>query len=1036
MRHPTRFQLLCFLGLFFVSGACGLVYEIVWTRMLGLTLGHTVYSMSTVLVAFMGGLALGSWVGGRIADRSANPLRLYGLLEGGIAMACLAVPALIAATQPLFAWFYRSLWDSFLGFTLLRFAVCALILLVPTTLMGATLPVLTRYFVRAPDTFGATLGKLYAFNTLGAAAGACVTGFWLIPALGQTWSIVAAAAGNLAVCAVAVGLSRTPVPVPVPADAAPAEPGDHASASRVSLALGASGVASMVYQVAWTRVLALNIGSSTYAFTIIVTAFILGLGLGSLLLVRIVDRSRRLGAVFAATQVLIAAAALAMVPLFGALPNWLRHLLASQAEAFQRSFALLHLVEFGIVFGLFLVPTLLMGATFPIAAKLVTRDLRAVGRTVGRVYACNTMGAILGSFLGGFVFLPLFGLQRSIEIAAAVNLAAAAMVLRGRTALACAALATAAALVPVCGGHLLPEWDRKVLDSGVYRYAIKQVGGDRGGDAPGDSDDSTGGGHGYYRLVSFQEGASATVSVYRRDASAVALRINGKTDASTTGDLPTQLLVGHIPMLVAPSVDRVLVIGLGSGLTLGAMSRYPAKSLDYVELCPEVDRAAREHFASFCWRVFDDPRVRGIVNDGRNHVALTDRRYDVISSQPTNLWIAGVGSLFTREYFLQCRDRLSAEGVLCQWVQAYTLSPEDFRCVVATFLGVFPKATLWEPKPGADYALVGFKGPLAFDLDRAAARFARDEVREDLRRVCVHRWEDVLGYLIMGPEQLEALARGAAPDTDDRARLEFSTPRSIYQSTRQLQLEMIREHRVDPTPILLADVTEGERRRALEAELRRIHRAHTLSTQGLRAWEDTKFPTAQELFEQAWEVNPRDPIASWRLAQLYLVLGQHQVQGGNAAGALRLFEKALANHPTSWELESKIAFAHLAGGHWAEAKEHLERARASASDAYEVLVNLGVVELNLGGPEKALDYFEAAMKAQPDLDPAWIHAARLYRKTGRLLDAEKAYLRAIELRPDTAVLHQELAGVYSSMSPADPDRARVHLGRAQELGGK
>ncbi len=1074
MPTPSLPRRLVFLGFFFVSGACGLVYEVVWIRMLGLTIGNTVYSLSTVLTAFMGGLALGSAIGGRLADRSRNPLLLYGVLEGGIAVACLAVPPLIAASEPFFAWLYRNHWTNFTTFSLARFVVCGLVLLVPTTLMGATLPVLSKYFVRRRETLGASLGLLYALNTLGAAAGAFCTGFWLIPVLGQTQSILLAAGGNLAVCVASVVLAMRREPLPAPAvrgegHGAPVSPDGAADATapesaadpsagaadaeplstpvrRVALALGLSGVASMIYQVAWTRVLALNIGSSTYAFTMIVTAFILGLGLGSLLLAAWADRVRRLGGVFAATQVLIAGSALALVPVFGRLPGWLRGLFSAHREEFAESFARLHQYEFGVIFGLLLVPTLLMGATFPLAAKLVTRDLNAVGRSIGRIYAFNTVGAILGSFLGGFVFLPWVGLQGAIEVGAAVNLAAAATVLRGAGIPVFAAAGLVVGALPVFGLHLLPTWDAKALDSGVYLYVIRDVGDDGG---EGEQEKPTG--RGFYRPVFFKEGVSANVSVYRRDRRSIALRINGKTDASTTGDLPSQLLIGHLPMAVAPRIDRVLVIGLGSGLTLGAVGRHPAKEIEYVELCPEVDEAARRFFGEVTNGIFDDPRVRPILNDGRNHVALTDRTYDVISSQPTNLWIAGVGSLFTREYFVQCRDRLAPEGVLCQWVQAYKLSPEDFKSVVATFLEVFPGATLWEPKPGGDYALIGFKGPLRIDPARVAERFAHAGVAEDLQRACVMRWEDLLGYLIMGPEELRRMAVGAPLNTDDRAYLEFSTPRSVFRKARREQLEMIHAHRSDLLPLLLAEMPEGPERTRLEGSLARVLRAHAIAARGLEPWSEGNFLAAREKFEEALRVNPADPVAARWLTQIYSRIGQDLVGRGRPAEGLGWFERVRGWNPHSWEAENLIAFAHMATGNWGEARAHLERAHALAPDAYEVLVNRGVAaadgrdfsprgagaDLPAATLQEALRHFEAAIEAQPDEDRAYIYAARIYRRLARFGEAERAYLAAIRLRPDTAALHHELAGVYASRQPPDPERAREHeeKARALERGG-
>ena len=568
------------LGFLLVSGASGLIYEILWMKMLTLVIGNTVFSVTTVLTAFMGGLALGSYLAGRLSGRITDPLRTYGVLEAAIGAYALLVPLLLAGTEPLFRVVYQTLAPSFYTLSLLRFVVCGLLLLIPTTLMGATLPVLAKHFVARTSHVGWNVGLLYGVNTFGAVLGSFAAGFVLIPRVGVTWTIVLAALLNLSVAGGVMLVARrraarapagdapcgdrarpgkkskktreretTPVEAVVAAEAAEAA-GSSRLGVVVLVGIGLSGVAAMTYQIAWTRVLSLSIGSSVYAFSLILTAFIGGLALGSLLIAGLLDRRRHLVVGLGLTQGAIALSALLMVPLLGALPVFVAETVLDGARSFQTILG----VEFAVVFGLVLVPTALMGAAVPMAVTVCTAEVARVGRSVGTVYAVNTGGAIVGSVATGFLLIPWLGTQTSILIAVALNVVAAGLLLlhapRVPLHRRVAGTVVTATLVGLAW-YPTADWDEPILNSGAFLYAAvyKETA------AEEDIDVAAAMKRGRDVLF-FEEGLHAAVSVQQSAAGALWLSVNGKTDATARGGRRHPTDAGPSPAAAASRSHR------------------------------------------------------------------------------------------------------------------------------------------------------------------------------------------------------------------------------------------------------------------------------------------------------------------------------------------------------------------------------------------------------------------------------------------------------------------------------------------------
>jgi spermidine synthase len=785
------------LACFFLSGGAGLLYEVLWTRLLALTFGHTVWAMTTVLSVFMGGLALGSLLLGGLADRHRSPVRLYALLELGIGAFCLAAPLFLDLTRHAYAALSPAFGDAMVPRVLLQVLLSALVLIVPTTLMGGTVPVLVRAVTSDPALAGKRVAVLYAVNTLGAALGAFAAGYWLLPTFGLHATNLSAACLNLAVGG---GLLLLPPGGRPPATEAPAfaPPGAGAAAFPVPdrvllLGFAVSGAVGMSYQIAWVRSLTLVIGNSTYAFSAILVTFLAGIALGSALFSGVRSPT---AALFAALQLGIALSAFLLIPVFDLLPDLFLRLFTG----FSGDYAYIQSVQFLIVALVVMVPTTLMGMTFPCLTALLSRRGDSIGGDVGRFYAVNTAGAILGSALTGFLLIPLLGAQRTIEAGVVLGLAIAALFLCCAFPARRVIIAPAAALLAL-SVLLAPRWDPQgAMSMGVSIYP-RIFAGLTGKEIAERRAEN-------YRMVFSREGVSSTIGVFARGEEEAYLTVNGKTDASSR-DMETQVKLAFIPMMIHPSPGRVAVIGLGSGISAGVAGLFgSARSIDIIELEPAMAEAAR-FFARENHGILDDPRVRMHFEDGRGFLESRPGPWDVVISEPSNPWIAGVANLFTVEFLETVRRRLAPGGVLCLWIHTYSLAPESYRLVLRTFLDAFPDATLWHAFEGGDTFLLGRTsggGGGALDIAALEARLdANPQVARAFAGGEITPLDSLLASFLLGPRDLRRFAGPGPLNTDDLNLLEFQAPRALYDAdNRRIFLPLI-EGRRDEWPPFISD---------------------------------------------------------------------------------------------------------------------------------------------------------------------------------------------------------------------------------------
>lgn len=755
-------------AVFFLSGAAGLVYQVVWGRLLVLVFGSTTIAVTTVLAVFMGGLALGGALGGRVVTRIRRPLAAYAVIEVVVAAYAVAIPWLLTAAVPV----YQALWGQVAESSVLvlgaRLVLVAAILAVPTVLMGATLPVISRAVAAGDTSVVGRVAALYAANTAGAIAGAVGTGFLLLPAIGVTRTIYVAAAGNLVAAATAWMLARRGSGPEREAGRPPdgrVAPTDRATVRRVVVTLGVSGAAALINEVVWSRALSLVLGSSVYAFSAMLATFLSGLAAGAACGTWLVRRAVPRQALLGAVQIGVAMASLVTVALLSQLPF---ALIASVRALGPDAMSV---VQFTLSFLVMFAPTFGFGLVFPLALHLVANDPRVIGGVVGRLYAVNTAGAIAGAVLAGFVLVPFMGVRASLLVAVAACLGLGVWLIAGDRSIS-RRLALGGSLgaigLAVIAAANVPPWSAVLMSSGVYwnlpRYlAVAEREGVSGVRA------RLSRGHTLYE----REGLTATVVVTRSDEDGRLLTINGRTES---GDpfMRTQVAIGHWPLWFARSAERVLVIGLGSGATTGSVLRYPVGRVDVVELERAVIEASRE-FEPENGRPLADPRVRVWPEDGRNFLLLSPDRYDVIVSQPSLPWVAGAATLFTEEFFAVAASRLRPGGVFGQWVTADAMGREELRAVLAAFARSFPYFIAIEPTPG-DLFFVGSPSPLVVDPARVEAAFADPRIGPDLARVDFSSPRDLYATLVGHSGTITPLLHGAVPNRDDNVAVEFSGP--------------------------------------------------------------------------------------------------------------------------------------------------------------------------------------------------------------------------------------------------------------------
>jgi spermidine synthase len=752
-----------------------------------------------------------------------------------------------------------------------------------------------------------------------------------------------------------------------------------AKAGFLLLGIALSGFAAMVYEVAWSRILAMVLGSSVYAFGMMVLVFLIGLSLGSALFARLSRKRSRPVPLFAAILAANAVAGLAAIALVPHLPGLFLRLFPA-----KDSFFLLQVLQFAVAAALLLPSALFFGMAFPAAISATTASARAVGRAVGRVNASNTLGTVAGAFLGGFVLIPRFGLRATLMAALTATAAAALTVLwlAGSGARGWRRPASVAAGMALLGLALVPPWPREVLASGAGYFAKQYASAQQFLDAARDME-----------LLFYKDGINTTLSVDRFQGHRF-YRSNGKTDASTyPSDLVVQVLLGQLPMLLHPDPKDVFVLGLGTGTSAAAVARYPVRSIDIVDIEPAGKEAVR-FFEPENRDILSDPRVRYTAADGRNFLLARQRKYDVIICDPSDVWVAGVANLFTREFYELARSRLKPGGVFVQWWHTHALHPDEMKLIVGTLRRVFPYSSYWRPNFG-DVIVVGTPEPLAWDYDRIRTRYETvPGVAEDLRGVGLWHPISIFAAFVLEGRDLERLVADAREDhRDDRPVVEYRAPRFLYSDTATQNDAIVTGHQTQA----FLPMTHFDPERDLDAMARyllgfgyasifrpelaiqRMEEAVALDPGNAKFWvglgnqyrDNGQKPRAAGAYRKALAADPKDAEGAVNLADLLR-------EQGEDAGAEEILRAGLAAAPQDSTLRAAMARLFLETGKPADALQALEPFAAIDAGNAELRLLLGQALARVGRREEAARFLgEARANAPNDAEIQKAAAAEL-----------------------------------------------------------
>jgi spermidine synthase len=833
------------IGLFAASGASGLILEIVWSRMLGWLFGATTWSVMVVLVSFMGGLGLGSILWGRLVGRAAHPLRLFGLMEIAIGLYTLAVPFLFDWLGRFFAVATRALGDSPAPSVGLRVSCAVLALAPPTLLLGGTLPVLTRFTAAGWGQPGRTAGLLYAANTAGAVAGCFLTGCLLISWLGVIETNLLAASIDVCVGSLALLFGSQPAPsLPTISSRGETRAGAAAAGTGMLLVTTVSGFCGLAYELLWTRsLLAAITDDTTYAFTLMLTAYLAGHALGAALAGRAGADSRadptwqRLGT----AQVLASATALCSVPFLVVAHLPINSVSFAEGMTFWGGRIPLHLAVSLVVFA---PSAAFLGASFSLAARLYVGTGQPVGESTGRLYGLNTAGAVLGAIAATAWLIPQLGTQQAIVALALFQAALGAAVMlwpRGRAKAWRGRAYTVVAWSLVIACACAVNFFFRLADI----YARQEPG----------------------RLLALVEGASATVTVHQRNPTDRVISINGVNVAGTNLILrTTQKLQAHLPVCLQHRPRSVLQIGFGSGGTCYSLSLHPeVESIEVVELNPDVLKVAATWFKEINHGVLDDPRVRVRIADARSHVAVTDATYDVILSDSTHPRFRGNAALYSRDYFADCARRLRPGGLMSTWLPLYGLSVDDMQGILKSLHAVFPHVQVWYPnsEPHENTILIASMQAVALDPELLTRRLAESAVAADLGEVGIVSTLQFLDFFMLGDGAVAHLSETGRLNTDNHPRLEFLAPHTLRR--RQSWVENLAALLLAREPVNRyltgADAATREK-------LNRWFEGTTWKLTGQLLELEGRFPDALSAYSEGVRLNPDDAIARNRLARL------------------------------------------------------------------------------------------------------------------------------------------------------------------------
>jgi spermidine synthase len=1024
-RRKTKFAILI---IFFASGAIGLIYEVIWTRMLTLVFGSTVFAVTTVLTSFMAGLALGSFYFGRRADAQARPLRTYAYLEAGIGIFALIFPIILILLNGVYVAIHRQIHAAFYPLSLIRFILSFLVLLVPTTLMGATLPMISKFFVSRFEKLSWDVGRLYSLNTFGAVVGTIAAGFFLVKWFGVHWTLRLSAVINLIIAGIAMlldkqwvsraadyqttlmsGASGRNVGNGQDTSSLPSAFRLPPSAFRLALwAFAVSGFCALAYEVLWTRILVFFLGSTTYAFATMLSAFLFGIAAGSFVFAKIADlpyfreKMQHQVSMLGIVQIFIGLSAIALLPAFSELYAIRTGLPAGRFWSFISCLVVM------------ILPTILMGASFPIVTRIYTLNLNRLGRSIGNVYSINTVGSILGSFVAGFILIPLIGIQKSVVLIASANAIIGCLLIalptpnpsqegtQNNRRFRVSAIVSVAFII-ILSNLLIPTGKPIVLKSAIFK--LQNPGG---------------------KLLSYEEGVDASVTAMVDADGIRRLYVDTNQAAEDSRwDSPSHRVIAHLPLLLHPNPKRALIVGFGMGVTSYSATQHGV-TVDAVELSPGVVNA-NKYFTHVNGKVLENPLVNLAVDDGRNYILTTKNRYDMISTGIIHpLVSSGSSSIYSEDFYKLCKRILTEDGIMCQWVPLHRLPEEYYKMIIRTFIKVFPHTTLWY-KCTPDFSiLIGTPERLRVDFSNFIARTQIPSVREGLAHDDLDGMS-LLDSFMMSEETVRKYVGEGPIHTDDRPRLEFFgtiPPDTTFQNIRSMV-----KFRESIKPLLMNIGETPEEAVAIRKRLGAYFQATQYLIEGQIEYAQGKFENAVEKFNTALNLNPADNTIKYNLS-VAAGLAREEIDKQMAEVEKQLLS-SLKENPRSADIHRNLGVIYQSRGQIDKAIDAFKKSLMYNPRQPEVYLALGALYETKGLIEESINAYKKITELEPKFAAAYGSLSVLYERVGRLDEAIEATQKVIELEPNLWLAHSTLGSLY--LSKGEYGKAIKSLTRAIEL---
>jgi spermidine synthase len=746
----------------FLSGFSALVYQIVWLRSINVVFGVHVFSTSTVFTAFMAGLAIGSYFFGKISDVVKNPLKIYFFIEIFIGIYAIVFPFLFDQISEFYKLLSQNLNPGFYPLQLIKFILSFFVLIIPTTLMGGTLPVVIKTFTASFDKFGRKISLFYAVNNVGAALGGILAGFFLIRTLGLNQTSYFAAGMNFISAAVVFSLLNNQLLKKNTSERVREypenlkKPYSRNFVRLILIVFAIEGFTTLAYEVLWTRILIeFSYDKTVYLYSTIIVCFILGLSLGSYVIKNRIDKIIDLPKFLAYTEIIIGIGSFALLLLF----VFVAPLIVQNREIYNSWFTLAGW-EYTFIFILLLPPVLLMGFTFPLVGKIYSDNLKKVGQRIGVIGFYDTVGSIFGAFVTGFVLIPILGVYYSFLSIVLLNIGIGFLLIHYHPGLKKSFKTRAwiiiTFLVLIIFMPLHKEFYKKRID--FY---------------PQDE------------LIAYNEGVAATVSVHQQPAGHKALAINGAKTAFTTGaDIKVHTFLACMPYIFCPDVRNACVVGFGMGVTVNCLSKLKAPHVDVAEISPEVVRTSHKHFAFLNDKVLARENVQLHVEDGRSFLFTQDDKYDLIT---TNAVHARLGAnLYTRDFYDLCKRKLTREGFLCQWLPTNWLTKQEFKGLVKAFYEVFPNTSLWYVTRG-HMLLLGSNNENEIKWQHFTNRFFQPEFYEIMNGVGIVSPEEFVAHLFASRDKMKKYTTHTVPNSDNYPYVEFSFETDIKPNISVLE---------------------------------------------------------------------------------------------------------------------------------------------------------------------------------------------------------------------------------------------------------